>query len=48
MLNNYDISYKNLGMGVNLRQEIVAEAEKFLDELNKIQHEFRKKELSET
>ncbi|WP_274967829.1 mechanosensitive ion channel domain-containing protein [Succinimonas amylolytica] len=48
ILNNYEISYKNLAIGVNYRQEILAAATEFLEKTKSFHAEMRRKQLSST
>lgn len=48
VLNNSEISYKNITFILGLKQETAEECTRFLDGLNVIQNELRKTELQET
>lgn len=48
ILNNYEISFKNLAVGVNYRQEILAAATEFLDSIRDLHTSMRRKQLSTT
>lgn len=48
ILNNYEVSYKNLAVGVNYRQEILSAVTDFLDNIRELHAEMRRKNLSST